>query len=38
MLTTTLLNISETDPMFTVIIIAVIIVMWGILRIAKKKH
>lgn len=35
---TTLLNISETDPMFAVIIIAVIIVLWGILKIAKKKR
>ena len=38
MLATTLLSISETDPMFVVIIIAVIIILWGILKIAKKKH
>ena len=38
MLATTLLSISETDPMFVVIIIAVIIILWGILKIAKKKR
>ena len=38
MLATTLLSISEADPMFAVIIIAVIIVLWGIIKIAKKKH
>lgn len=39
MLATTLLSISEAEPMFAVIVIAVIIVLWGILKIVKKdKH